>query len=197
MQKPASSLRNMILVLVIIAVLSALILGETYKLTQEPIQKAKDALELQALTEVLPAAFNNNPFEEKVVISRKDKRNKLELYPARQDGTITGIAVKTYTNQAFGGHMEMIVGFRLDGSLNGYKIIDQKETPGLGSKVLEEKFAGQFKNLHPERAILKVRQDGGDIDAVTAATISSRAVIDAVQRAVNTYNKFNQGKNHE
>ena len=86
-----------------------------------------------------------------------------------------------------------MVGFMLDGSISGYKLIDHKETPGLGTKVADEAFAGQFKGLNPDKVDFRVKKDGGDIDAVTAATISSRAVIDAIQRAYDAYTTFSAG----
>ena len=87
----------------------------------------------------------------------------------------------------------MIIGMLMDGTVTGYKVIEQKETPGLGSKIAEKKFAGQFVGLNAYQDQFKLQKDGGEIDAVTGATISSRAVIDAVQKAVQTYKKFNAG----
>lgn len=188
-----STLFNMALILTIVAGISALILAYVHETTKGPIQKAKDLREMQAVAEVIAEKFDNNPFAEKTVITAADGNGRLELYPTRLNGIINGMAIKTYTNKAFGGRMELIVGFSLDGRLTGYKVIDHKETPGLGTKVIEEKFSSQFRNIYPSYMNFKVRQDGGDIDAVTAATISSRAVIDAVQRAIDAYNKFSAG----
>lgn len=190
----SSSLPAMILSLTGVAVISAAILGGVYQLTKEPIQKAKNAMELAAIKEVLPGDFDNDPYADRITRTQKDGRNVIELYPARRGKEVKGIAVKSYTNKAFGGHMEIIVGFYLDGTINNFKIIEQKETPGLGTKVNEEKFSGQFKGANPAHEGFKVRQDGGEIDAVTAATISSRAVIDAIKRAHKAYRKFNAGK---
>lgn len=190
-KKTASTLPNMVLILVIVACLSALLIGMTYRITKEPIQQAKDQKELEAIAEVA-GEFNNNPFEEQMTILDKNKK-PVTIYPARQDGTVTSIAVKTYTNKGFGGKIELIVGFAMDGSLNGYKVIEQKETPGLGTKITEPKFKDQFVRLNPRRDIIKVKQDGGEIDAITAATISSRAVTDAIDRAYKAYNKFSTG----
>lgn len=183
----------MLIVLGSVAAFSALILGATYKLTETPIQKAKDRRELEAISEVISGEFNNNPFEEKHTISAPDNKGKLELYPARKDGNITGIAIKSFSNNGFGGKMEVMVGFYVDGTINKFKVIDHKETPGLGTKVNEPKFSDQFEGFNPGRHIFKVKQDGGEIDAVTAATISSRAVIDAIQKAFDAFNKLSTG----
>ena len=76
-----------------------------------------------------------------------------------------------------------MVGFKPDGSINNISVLDQKETPGLGTKMKEPKFKNQFLDKNPAIFTLKVKKDGGQVDAITAATISSRAYCDAVQKA--------------
>lgn len=189
-----STLSNMIIVLVLVAGLSALILGAIYNITKEPIQKAKDNREFNAIKDVVYGKFANNPYEERHIIPTADGKGKVELFPARnEDGNITSIAIKTYSNNGFGGKIELMVGYFVDGTINKYKVIDYKETPGLGTKVSEPKFSNQFNGINPGKHVFKVKQDGGDIDAVTAATISSRAVIDAIQRGFDAFNKLSTG----
>lgn len=183
---------KMLATLTIIAVLSAFVLASVYKLTEKPIQEAKDQRELEAISQVVEA-FDNNPFAEKMIITTPDKKHRLELFPARKNGSINSFAIKTYSNSGFGGRMELIAGFYIDGSIKSFKIIEHHETPGLGSKADEPKFKNQFDGFNPNKHKFKVRQDGGDIDGITAATITSRAVIDAIQRAVDAYNNFNAG----
>ena len=190
--KPASTFLNMMITLVVIASLSAFVLAKVENLTKDPIRKAKDQRELQAISEVV-GEFDNNPFDEQMTIFTPDKKHKLTLYPARKNGNITSFAIKSYSNAGFGGRIELITGFYIDGAIKSFKVIEQKETPGLGSKINEPAFKDQFDGFNPAKHKLKVRQDGGDIDAVTAATISSRAVIDAIQNAVDAYNNFNTG----
>lgn len=187
-----STMFNMIAVLVLVCSASALILAYVHEKTKAPIKAVKDNLELKAISEIVPSGFDNNPFTERTYITTSDGK-RLVMYPVRQNGIITALAIKSYTNQGFGGKMEVMVGISLDGNISGYKVIDHKETPGLGTKVTEERFANQFKGINPSRIDFRVKKDGGDIDAVTAATISSRAVIDAVQRAYDAYNNFSAG----
>lgn len=182
--------------LVGIACLSAYALGYVHAITKEPIQKAKDAKELQAIAEVVNE-FDNNPFAEKMVITGKNKKNKLTMYPARKDGKLNSVAIKSYTNTGFGGKVEIITGFNVDGSIKSFKVISSNETPGLGSKVDDPKFKQQLSGFHPQKQILKVKQDGGDVDAVTAATISSRAVLKAIGSAFDAFNNFSSGKQYE
>lgn len=187
------SLAKLIIVMLTVACGAAAILGWVYTITREPIKQAQDNKELQAIAEVVYGGFDNNPFEERTYINTPDGKQQLMLYPARRNGTISAVAIKTSTNKGFGGRMDLIVGFFLDGTISGYKVINANETPGLGSKVDEPRFKEQFSGIRPQKNLFKVKQDGGEIDAVTAATISSRAVIDAIQKAYDAYNKFSTG----
>ncbi len=184
------SLTRLILVMLVVACGSAALLGFVYEITKAPIQKANDDKELAAISGVILEEFNNNPFQERTQIPTKHNQGQLTLYPARKDGKIKAVAIKTSSDKAFGGKIELIVGFFLDGTISGYKVIHSKETPGLGAKVSEPKFSEQFIGVKPKKKTFKVKQDGGEIDAVTAATISSRAVIDAIQKAYDAYRKF-------
>ena len=168
-----SSLSKLIFVMLTVACGAAALLGWVYEITKEPIKQAQDNKELAAIAEVVYGDFDNNPFEEKTYITSSDGKH-LILYPARHKGAINAVAIKTSTNKGFGGRMDLIVGFFLDGTISGYKVITANETPGLGSKVDEQPFKEQFIGIRPQKNLFKVRQDGGEIDAVTAATISSR-----------------------
>jgi len=196
--KKESTFTNMVLVLFIITLVASAALGGLYELTKEPIAAAKLAKKLKAIQEVVPT-FNNKPSEEvyKVGINEKDS---LEFYPAKMDGILVGTAVKTFTTQGFSGYVWVMVGFKPDGSINNYSVLEHKETPGLGTKM-----SGWFKQTDPAKAKASiidknpetskfiVSKDGGDIDAITAATISSRAFLDAVQTAYNEYMKNQKG----
>jgi electron transport complex protein RnfG len=84
-----------------------------------------------------------------------------------------------------------MIGILPDGTINDISVLEQKETPGLGDKMQKSKsnFSLQFKNKNPASFKLKVKKDGGEVDAITAATIRSRAFCDAVNRAYNAYMK--------
>ena len=196
MFKTSKELISPVLTLLVISVASALILGYVHNITEAPIKKAKDNNELQAIAEVT-GEFDNNPFAEKMIITTKNKKHKLTMYPARFKGKLNSVAIKTHTNTGFGGRIELMAGFNVDGSIKNFKVISSNETPGLGSKVDEPKFKEQLKGVYPQKQILKVRQDGGDVDAVTAATISSRAVLRALERAYSAFSNFNSGKKYE
>jgi len=190
-KKLPSTLINMILSLLLIASVMAAALGFVYSVTKEPIEKANKAKEIQAIKEVLPT-FNNDPTKEMKVI------DGLTFYPATNDGKPVGVAVKTFTDKGFSGRFDMMVGFNPDGSIHNTVVLDQKETPGLGTKMKEPKFKDQFNALNINILTgneVKVKKDGGTIDAITAATITSRAFCDGVQKAYQLYRKNFTGIN--
>lgn len=175
MAKLESNLKNMVLSLVFISMGMSAALGYVYLLTKEPIEKANKEKEVSAVKMVLPA-FDNDPVKEMKVIEG------LTFYPATKGGQFIGCAVNTFTDKAFSGTFTMMVGFLPDGTVNKSVVLDQKETPGLGTKMKEPKFYSQFENKKFEGE-LKVKKDGGDIDAISAATITSRAYCDGINRA--------------
>lgn len=166
----------MILSLAFISVGMSAALGMVYNLTKGPIEQANKQKEVSAIKEVLPA-FDNDPTTSDTTI------DGLTLYYGLKDGQNVGVAIKTFTDKGFGGRFDLMVGFLPDGSINNVSVLDQKETPGLGTKMKEDKFKNQFLGKDPANFKLIVKKDGGDVDAITAATISSRAYCDAVQKA--------------
>ena len=115
-----TSLAKLVFVMLVVACGSAAVLAWVYAITREPIKKAGEAKELEAVAEVIYGGFDNDPFQEKTYINTADGKERLVLFPARRNGTISGVAIKTSTNKGFGGKMELIVGFFLDGTVSGY-----------------------------------------------------------------------------
>ena len=186
---------KMIKVILTVAVVSGLMLSFVYLLTKEPIQNAQNKLISESMKEVVAAEFDNNPYEEKLVVQRG--KEKFTIYPARQDGYVTSLILKTHSNKGYGGRLDVLVGFSLDGTVGNYKVIKHQETPGLGSRVNDDSFKKNIIGKKPDKETFKVRQDGGEIDAITGATITSRALIDAIQKAYRGYLKFNSGNEDE
>ncbi len=188
MGKKESSFVNMVITLFVITLTASIALGFVYEFTKVPIAVAKQAAKMKAINEVLPE-FNNLPNEEiyKIVIDN----DTLYFYPAREDNKLVGTAIETYTNKGFSGKIKLMVGILPDGSINNIVVLEHKETPGLGDKMSKSKsdFSLQFHKKNPENFNLSVKKDGGDVDAITASTISSRAYCDAVKRAYNAYIK--------
>jgi len=188
MSKKESTFINMVTTLFLVTLISSAAVGFVYEKTKEPLAVAKLAKKVKAIQAVVPE-FDNSPLDEKSEMAVDG--GMLIFYPAKKNSQLVGTAVETFSTQGFGGEVKLMVGFLPDGTINGIEIIEQKETPGLGDKMEKNKsgFARQFEHKHPASFHLKVKKDGGDVDGITAATISSRAFCDAVQRAYNIYTK--------
>ena len=177
----------MVLTLFIVSLISSTSVGYVYELTKEPKAAADLAKKINAIKQVVPT-FDNNPVKEEYSINTEEG-NTLTCYPAKINNELVGTAVSTFTNMGFSGEIKLMVGLLPDGSIYDIAVIDHKETPGLGDKMDKTKstFSEQFKGKKPSNFNLKVKKDNGDVDAITAATISSRAYCDAVQRAYKSY----------
>jgi Na+-translocating ferredoxin:NAD+ oxidoreductase subunit G len=187
MAKTESTFKNMVLSLTLISLGAAICLGYVYQMTKAPIELSILNKKLDAIKQVVPE-FNNNPFEEMYKLPTGEG-DSLEIYPAKKNNIIVGYAINTFTKKGFSGNINLIAGFRPDGTIINISILQQKETPGLGSKMNEPFFKNQFNDKNPSIFKLKVKKDGGQVDAISAATISSRAFCDAVQRAYNALEK--------
>jgi electron transport complex protein RnfG len=187
MAKTESTFKNMVLSLTLISLGASACLGFVYQMTKAPIELSILNKKLEAIKQVVPE-FDNNPNEEMYRLPTADG-DSLDVYPARKGGNIVGYAVLTYTKKGFSGEINMMAGFKTDGTIVNITVLDHKETPGLGTKMTEPKFKDQFRDKNPAGFKLKVKKDGGPVDAITAATISSRAFCDAVDRAYNTLQK--------
>lgn len=187
MAKKESTFLNMTLTLLIVTAIAALALGAVYNVTKEPIASAKKAKKEKAMKAVLPE-FEKT--ESKMVMPATGK-DSIEFNTAYKGEEVVGTAIETYTDEGFSGRFKIMVGFLPDGSIHNTAVLEHKETPGLGDKMDASKsnFPNQFEGKNPETFKLIVTKDGGDVDAITAATISSRAFCDAVQRAYDAYKK--------
>jgi len=104
---------------------------------------------------------------------------------------LVGVAVKTFSDAGFGGRITIMVGFKPDGTITKTAVLGHKETPGLGDKMTKKKstWSNQFSDKNPTDFKLKVKKAGGDVDAITASTISSRAFCGAVDLAFTEFKK--------
>ena len=168
--------------------------GVVNMITAEPIALSKQAATTAALTEVLPS-FDETTSEELTI-----DEMPITVYTATKGGVVAGYAVQTMTKQGFSGTVRLMVGFDTDGRVVNINVLEQTETPGLGTKMCDEgnPLLGSVKGqrLEEKKLVdgkLAVRKDGGDVDALTAATISSRAYVDAVNRAWMAYKSVATG----
>ncbi len=184
-KKVESTFLSMVLTLLLVTLIASAALAYVYKITKGPIEQSLLKKKLDAIGQVVPG-FTNDPNADMYKVMAYDNTDSLEVYPAKKDGKLIGYAVKTFTNKGFGGLVELMVGFSPDLVIQNIAVLSHSETPGLGSKMTTPKFKDQFNGKNPKDFKLVVKKDGGDVDAITAATISSRAFCDAVDRAYKT-----------
>jgi len=184
--KKESTFVTMVLTLFIVTFVASAALGYLYELTKGPIEASKLAKLNNAITQVVPE-FDTVP--QSAIYKKGVDGDTLIFYPAMKDTILVGTAVKTFTNNGFSGYIGLMVGFLPDGTIHNISVLEHKETPGLGDKMQKSKsqWSVQFNGKNPADFQLLVTKDGGDVDAITASTISSRAFCDAVQRAYNAY----------
>ncbi|MBP6977758.1 MAG: RnfABCDGE type electron transport complex subunit G [Bacteroidales bacterium] len=182
-KKTESSFINMFLSLLIFTAIGSFALAGVYNLTKEPIAKVEKLKKESAIKQVIQD-FDTLVTE---TVSIPDQPRPLGLTRGYRNDSIVGSAIQTYSLKGYSGLIELMVGFDTSDCITKIEVLQQKETPGLGTKMETPEFKEQFYGKDPSEFKLKVKKDGGDVDAITAATISSRAFCDAVQRAYDTY----------
>ncbi len=180
-------------ILALICTVCTAILAVVNAVTQKPIAQAREQKILNAVQNVLPPGAK--PVKVERVIQREHgeaKTNTLFVSSAA-DGTVTAVAVQGTSTKGYGGPITLMVGIAADATLINYDVLEQTETPGLGTKLKDEPFRSNLLK-RPDGTprpvagtIWKVTRDRGEIDAITAATISSRAALEAVRDAIATY----------
>lgn len=173
MSKPQNKFLPMVLSLTLITIVTGGLLAVVNDLTKESIEAAKQQRVQNSLQEILPAFDTIKD----TVIGGSD------VTIAYKDGEITGYAITSKAN-GYGGEFKIMVGYDATGKINDYAILEQQETPGLGAKMVT-----WFKESVPGHTCLDnlvVSKDDGTIDGITAATITSRAFLKAVNKANTT-----------
>lgn len=191
MAKRESTFINMVVTLLVVTLIAAGALGYVYELTKEAIEISKMKAQSEAITKVLPKF---EKLGESYKIAAETGTDSLEFFPAYNGDNLAGIAIKTFTKKGFGGMVTIMAGIDSNGNFSGYEVLEHAETPGLGSKMglwfkNAEKPKQNVIGKNPKTTKFQVSKDGGDIDAITASTISSRAFLDAMVRAYNGYEK--------
>ncbi len=202
MAKRESTFTNMVTSLLVITLVSGAILGFVHEKTKDAIEMSKNRAQDEAIAKVLPAFDKlGNP----VRILPENSSDSVELFPAFMGEILVGVAVKSYSDKGFSGHISVMAGLDTAGNFTGYEVLEHKETPGLGSKMTDwfrdrEKQGQNIIGKNPGNTRFGVRKDGGDIDAITASTITSRAFLDAMTRAFDGLEKYweeNDNQKHQ
>ena len=193
MKKLESSLLNMVLVLTGVAVVMGAVLAYVNHLTESPIAEQKTKALADGIKTVMVCddlvVTNTDTLRQN---DAKGKEMTYIIYQAQDNkGQELGAAVESITN-GFGGNLKVLVGFDLDGKILGYTLLEHAETPGLGAKAdkwFQKGEKGDIIGKSPQEP-LTVSKDGGQVDAITASTITSRAFLLAVNNAYNAYMDF-------
>ena len=183
-----SSFKNMTVCLFAICIVCSSLLAGVYALTKEPIDAAAKAKNETAIKEVLPPAAVTIEAEKTVDFEGASYAYNLAY---DEQGNTVGCAINV-APVGFGGPIAIKVGFDANGVIWNTKVLSQAETPGLGAKCTEPAFADQFKGMNPAESKIAVKKDGGDVDAITASTITSRAYAEGVALAVKVFQAIGQ-----
>jgi Na+-translocating ferredoxin:NAD+ oxidoreductase subunit G len=185
MAKRESSFLNMVITLFLVTGIASFVLATVYNFTAEPIAMAREAKKQLAISQVVPE-FDRL---ETRMYQHRDGGDSLEFNFAYRNDELVGVAVNTWTNRGYSGRIVAMAGFDPQGRIIDVVHLQHAETPGLGDKIDKSKspWSNQFRGFDPGSQNLRVKKDNGDIDAITAATITSRAYCDAIQRAYETF----------
>ena len=209
MAKLSSSYKNMLLSLTLICFLAAGLLAKVNDFTKTPISEAKSQKLEEAIKNVVPK-FDNNPVSEAYKAATR-AGDSLTIYPAKVKGEIVGFAINSFSDNGFSGNMQIMMGLDVESNVVNYTVLSHSETPGLGSlmvdwfkpkahnpSLIEKLFGFEIKGEEAKSSIigikladtrLAVSEDGGDIDAISASTITSRAFLEAVNKAYEAYSQ--------
>ena len=190
MKKLESSLMNMVLVLTGVAVIMGAVLAFVNDMTSGPINAQKEKALADGIKTVM--ACDGVTVAHTDTVRQNDAKGKeltYIIYQTKDDqGKDLGAAVESTTG-GFGGDLKVLVGFNPDGQILGYALLEHAETPGLGAKAdkwFQKGEKGDIIGKDPKEP-LTVSKDGGQVDAITASTITSRAFLLAVNNAYNAY----------
>lgn len=171
-------------ILTLVSIISAWALSSTYNITKPIIDLKRHQKKVEALAQVLPP-FDNYPEKEMVKIAT-EKGEVIEFYVGRKHGQPSGVAFKKNT-VGYGGNIVLMIGVTPEGRIYGIQVMEQNETPGLGSKISQPNFLRQFSNKDLASTRWEVKKMGGDFDQVTAATVSSRAITKGIKEGLSFF----------
>ncbi len=178
-----NSMFKITLNLTLAAFLSGVIIAVVYYFTAPIAEIQRIRMKEQSMKDLVPTATAFNPVE-----------GKTEWYRAEKDGELLAYLIMT-SEKGFDGHVKMFLAASTDQKVIGFKVLSHKETPGLGDQAFQPKFADQFNGKVYQQLELVKMQEEGKILAVTGATITSRAVTNAIKKALVELEEYlNQSK---
>lgn len=184
---------RLIIILTLFCLVAAAALAKVDDITKGPIAEQERLKTVTALKAVLPAFNNDIDKDAKDVVVGQDKKGrdiKIKFYNGKMDENQVGTAFQVIAPDGYAGDISILMGVGPDGKVSGIEIISHKETPGLGNKIQKAEWKNQFKGRSIDDGTkLAVKKDGGEIDQFSGATISPRAVVNAVKKGLEIYER--------
>lgn len=183
-----------------VAVIGTSLLTGVDALTADRIAAQERRVILEQLGQIIPREYDNSLLEDRIVLSDENHFPKGQLvtaYRARLNNQPVAVVLKFNAVNGYNGNISLLAGINFDGTLRGVRVISHKETPGLGDAIEIEKsnwiniFEGKSLKK-PEPPLWTVKRDGGSFDQFTGATITPRAVVDAVKLALEYFETHRQ-----
>ena len=173
---------KLIIVLTVICAVCSALLAAVFKNTEEPINNALKTRTGKAAALVMPAGSG---------LPQLCEAKGISYFIAKKGGQVTAVAIEGHSKNGYGGEVQLMVGLGMDGKLISFEVVKASETPGLGSKMSSDAFKNPIKG-RPINGNWTVKKDGGEIDAITAATISSRAALECIRDAIAKFNTIRE-----
>ena len=177
------------LILGLFALIGTTLVASTHQITKEKIKQNEYETLLKTLNSLIPSSSYDNQLIKDSVILKQNNGSDMTIYRARHNEQAIAAIINTSTKEGYNGLIQLIIGIHLDGSLAGVRILNHKETPGLGDaiEIRKSNCLTQFerKSLRqPKNIQWAVKKDGGTFDSITSATITSRAVIKSIKQTL-------------
>lgn len=188
-KKAESTLKNMLLSLTLIALVASLALALVNNVTKGPIEKVNQEKIANAVAKVLPP-YKDYTVDTVSVETPKGSAQMVRYTAVNEAGELVGKAIESFDDNGFGGRLSAMVGFDAEGNISGYEVLASAETPGLGAKAdkwFQKDGKGNVIGKNPASNNITVSKDGGEIDAITGSTITSRAFCRLVSTAYNAF----------
>lgn len=189
------------LILTAFTIVGTAMLAGTFQATKAPIAESERQAKLHLLSQVMPASLHDNDLlADSLDIPATPElglKSGSTVYRARMKGEPAGVVLEAIAPDGYSGEIKLLIGIAVDGSLTGVRVLTHKETPGLGDYIelahgeWIRNFDGRSLAIIPEEG-WKVKKDGGQFEYMTGATITPRAVVKAVHKALQYY-----GQAHE
>ncbi|MBF0183241.1 MAG: electron transport complex subunit RsxG [Magnetococcales bacterium] len=180
------------IVLMVVGLVATAILSTIESVTRDPIAEAKRQETLRMLKMVLPEGFDNEPVSDTVLLADKrlnSKEKPVIFYRGRKGSTDLGAAYVVTAPDGYSGDIEIMMSVLPAGTIHLVQIVAHKETPGLGDKIMPDKgdWLKKFTGKNSTNIRWGVKKDGGDFDQFAGATITPRAVVNAVKRGLDFF----------